>query len=724
MLFLIIGCYSQLFAQQHTRGNLEGIVINVEDSRPVVGANVLLQGTVLGTVTDREGNFKLKNIPVGKYNLTVSMIGFKRKEMFLEIMSGEIIKISIELMPTPIQTEPVIITASKHEQSLQEVPISVSVVDEKDLSYRNTITIDHAMRYVAGVNVTRGQVNIRSSTGYSHGVGSRVLLLIDGLPMLSGDTDEIIWESIPTSNVQKIEIVKGSGSALYGSSALGGIINVITKSVQEIPETQIRMYGGLYEKPKYSTWQWTLSPRTFSGVYATHSRKIGDFGLTVGGSRTLDDGYKRNDFWKRWNAWTRLGYDISTYQSAVLSFSLLDQRRGSFLYWKDIDHVLEPPDDQLANKVQSLRYNVSGGYKHIFSDRFCLILKANWFRSQWEDNIPSTSYPIGTNSRSDYFVSELQTNFQLSKEHFLIGGVSGSYNRALAESIFGKHRAQGSAIYLQDEVKYSEQIRFTVGGRFDFQKLETVKSVSQFNPKFGVVYNPASSTTLRFSAGRGFRSPSVAEVFTTTDAGGLVIRPNHFLKPERSWSYEIGGSQTLMENVFAELSIFRNEFWDLIEPISDTAGIVHFQNITRARLTGAEMILNLLTFNGVLQSQLSYSYVYPEDVIHKRILNHRSRHLLYQINQISIDPIRVGLDFRYISKMENVDSLLLKVIRNAEQRVSAYLVDLHFNIDCKFAGLPITIALHINNLTQYYYTDFIGNLAPLRNYVLTLETRF
>lgn len=723
ILFLCMVCCGQLFAQQSARGSVEGIVIDGEDDHPVVGANVVLHGTVLGAVTDNEGNFRLKNIPVGKYNLTVSLIGFKRKELFIEITAEEIKRISVELIPTPIQTEPVIITASKREQSLKDVPISVSVVDEQDLSHRNTITIDNALRYVPGVNVTRGQVNIRSSTGYSYGVGSRVLLLIDGLPMLSGDTEEIIWESIPTSNVQKIEIVKGSGSALYGSSALGGVINVITKSVQEKPETQLRMYGGFYGKPKYTTWQWTQNTQTFSGISASHSRKIGILGLAVGGSRTLDDGYKRNDDWKRWNLWTRLGYDLSAYQSATLSFSLLDQRRGSFFYWKDIYHVLELTDSQIGNRVQSLRYNLSGSYKQFFSDIFYSILKLSWFHSRWEDNIPSTSYPAGTNSRSDFLVGDIQTNYELSKQHFIIGGISFNYNNAIAQSIFGKHHSMGGAIYLQDEVKYDESVRFTLGGRFDYQKLEGMISLNQLNPKFGIVYNPVLLTTLRASVGRGFRAPSVAEVFTTTDAGGLIIRPNPSLKAEKSWSYEIGGSQVLSDHILTELSFFRNEFWDLIEPVSDNDGTVRFKNITRARVTGVETILDLSSLDRMMQIQISYTFVYPEDVANKSILNHRSRHLLYLTNRISIDPMNIRMDFRYISKMERLDSLLQKIISDADQRVAAYVVDLHFSADWKFSGLMLTTAFHVNNLLQYYYTDFIGNLAPLRNYVLTLETR-
>ncbi len=641
------------------------------------------------------------------------------------VSSGDTMHLNIELEPAPVQTEPIIVTASKREEAPEDVPASVSIVDDRLLSYRNAITVDDALRYVPGVYVTQSQVNIRGSAGYSFGVGTRVLLLLDGLPFISGDTGEIIWESLPASQIDRIEVVKGAASALYGSSALGGVINVITKPASEIPEAGVRLYGGMYDLPKFQTWRWTDEMRFFSGVHLSYARRIGDFNLATAIDRMQNDGYRQNDYWKRWNGSARLGLTISPYQSASVSFSILEQRRGSFLYWKDFDHAFQPKTDQLGESIYSVRWNVSGGYRRYVSDQFLYSARFSWFRSRWDDNIPSQYDSAGSNSRSDHVAAELQAEYRLSPDQLLIAGIAGSLEETDADTIFGRHSGQGGAVYAQDEIGFLNPMRITFGGRFDYQRLGTLEPVSQFNPKLGLVYRLPDSSSVRFSVGRGFRAPSAAEVFTTSTAGGVVILPNPDLKPERSWSLDLGGSHTFGPWVHGDLSFFRNEFWDLIEPAFGTDGVVHFQNITRALIYGAEMTLNLSLLSGDLQSQVSYTYMVPRDVTTGDILKYRPRNLLYLSTQLYERPFRLGVDLRILSRTEQIDDefVTLGIIPQGDQRVAIYVADLRIGADWTLGGLPMTSTFHVNNLFQYYYVELIGNMAPTRNFVFTLETR-
>jgi len=727
LIFILFLLTPPVFSQEeHQTGTLTGSVKDSTDGQPVVGANIMLDGTVLGTTTSREGKFSIRDIPAGNYALSASIVGYKRRIINVLVKSGEETTCALDLEEMPVEAQPVIVTANKREQSFLEAPVSVSVVSEQQLSDRNSITIDDALRYVGGVNITKSQVNVRGSTGYSFGVGTRVLLLLDGLPFLSGDTQEIIWESLPAAEADRIEVVKGAGSALYGSNALGGVINVITKTSTQEPETRVRLYGGAYQLPKYESWRWTQDARTMAGAIASHRQRIGDIGVELGLSRTLDDGYRKNDYWKRWNAWSRLSYDISPFRSAAISFRLLDQRRGNFLYWKDLDHALEPQDEQLREHVESLRWNLGASYKQFVSGVFYYTLKFSWFRSRWEDNIPNEFDPAGSASRSDYLVGELQANYQASDRHVFTGGLSTSYNNVHAGSIFGDHRADGGALYLQDEAALTQDVRVTIGGRIDFQRLMGVEDVSQFNPKFGAVYNPGGATIVRISAGRGFRAPSVAEVYTTTEAGGITIVPNAALKPERSWSFEAGVSQVFRENITSELALFRNEFWDMIEPTFGADGKVQFQNILRSRITGAEMTLNVDFMRRILSTVVSYTYLYPEDVTRGDILKYRPRNMLYASGRFLFDPFSLAADFRFLSKTERIDEefISLGIVPGGSERVNVYVTDVRLGADWKFAGLPMISIFHVNNLFQYYYVDLIGNLAPTRNYVLTLETKF
>jgi iron complex outermembrane receptor protein len=212
-----------MFSQQVRRetGTLTGLVVDAETNQPIFGVNVIILNTFLGSATDHEGKFTIKNIPPGKYKLRLSAIGYETKLLDLTINPGEEIDLKISLKPTAYAVEPVLVTATRREQRLSEVPVSSTVVESDIISTRNNLQIDDVLRYVPGVNMIQYQVNIRGSSGYSRGTGTRVLLLFDGAPFLTGDAGEIIWEAIPVWQIERIEVVKGAGSALYGSNAIG-----------------------------------------------------------------------------------------------------------------------------------------------------------------------------------------------------------------------------------------------------------------------------------------------------------------------------------------------------------------------------------------------------------------------------------------------------------------------------------------------------------------------
>jgi outer membrane receptor protein involved in Fe transport len=726
ILAIVLSLNIFCFAQTERRGGISGVVKSVDGNQLLPGVNVILKQTVVGTITNQSGEFTISRLTPGQYTVVFTLIGYKKSEVVVDVNEGETKLIEVILQSAPVQTEPVVITASRREQSLQEAPASVSLIHGEELSARNANTIDRVLQYVPGVNITRGQVNVRGSTGYSYGIGTRVLLLLDGMPFLSGDTEEIIWESIPTIAIERIEVVKGAGSALYGSSALGGVINVITKPVMEEPETYVKAYGGTYSTPAYSTWEWSDNARTLSGLSASRLQKFGDLSLGVGVSRTLDDGFKRNDYWKRWNGWSRVGYTISPYQSFLVSFNFMDQRRGNFLYWKDLDHALEPKDDQLGQGVHSVRWNLNAGYNHFLSNELYYTVRMGWYRSDWNDNVPSNNYPEGSSSIADNILLETQVNYQLSDYHYLTGGLLGSFNRVDAMKIFGIHNARGGAAYIQDEIKWLSSLSTTVGVRLDLQKMEDAATVNRVNPKLGIVYNPFATLTIRASAGSGFRAPSVAETFTNTDAGGLTILPNPNLKPEHSWSYEIGGTYIPLPEIEINASGFVNDFQDLIEPTFGSDGNVHFQNITSAQISGVEGSVGCFLFNRTWNSKISYTYIYPEDRTKHDILKYRPRKLFYISTEIAPEPFRLGIDYRYLSRVERIDQefVYLGIVPDGDQRVPISVVDLHASLNWQFAGLPLITRMNIYNLFQYYYVDMIGNMGSIRNYLFTLESKF
>ncbi|MEX1275705.1 MAG: TonB-dependent receptor [Bacteroidota bacterium] len=696
---------------------------------PLVGANVVLRGTVLGAATDVSGEFRVGRVPPGAYSVAVSMVGYQRT-----ILSGVVVnaageqRIRVVLRPVPIQTEQVVITASRREQSLQDVPVSVSTVTAEMIAARNHVTLDDALRYVPGVNLMQDQVNIRGSSGYSRGVGSRVLLLLDGMPFLTGDTGEINWEVIPVHEVERVEVVKGAGSALYGSSALGGVINVLTRDVHDSPRLHARVFSGLYDKPRYAEWDWSRQSRFNSGAMVSFSDKSGALGYLVSVARSVDEGYRQNDAYHRWSVYTKLKYDLSSSQSLTVSGNVLQRTHGNFFWWRSLREATRPPDNQLNGRVESVRGNIGFSYREFGSDRFFYSIKGIYFRNAWEDFTgPRRNYF----SHSDLVNLEFQGTYEFSPRHILTFGLAGNYDRVDA-NLFGVHPGAGGAMYVQDEFDLLERLKATVGFRFDWQKVSALPSTSEIHPKAGFVYSLDSETRIRASYGSGFRYPSISEIYieSPSNVSQVPILPNPALQVEKSSSFEVGASSTFAGSVAVDAAIFSSNFTNLIEPgvafNDQNEPYIRFDNVTKARIQGAELSVTVQWWRKLFSTNLGYTYISPRDLSNQTILQFRPKHILYSSATISYGSLHLSTDIRYVSRIERIDENLVQFapIPQGEQRVPISVADVRASYDLGELGVPVRIGLNVTNVTNYHYVELIGNLAPVRTYFLTLEGIF
>ena len=720
--YLILAVFScDLLAQRE--GSLVGRVIDEASGAALPGANVVLRGTVRGTVSSPSGAFRIASITPGRYTLVVSLIGFKTASIeSVEVKSGEQRDVVVSLMQVPVETEQVVVTASRREQSLEEVPVSISTVTARTLADRVAVNLDDALRYVPGVNMMQDQVNIRGSTGYSRGVGSRVLVLIDGLPYLTGDTGEITWETLPMHQVERIEVVKGGGSALYGSSALGGVINVITKEIPEGTELRFRMYSGMYDRPRYAEWDWSPNLRFNSGGFVTVMNNTGNMGYLVSLSRSVDESYRENDVYHRWDLFSKLKYNFSESQNLTVVGNIMRRSHGNFFWWKSLREATRPAESQRGGNVDWNRGNLSFSYKELISDRLTYTLRGIYYGNFWKDD---SSGRVNNVSASHVTQVEGQGTYEIAPDHFLTFGLVANYD-FVTSNIFGNHPGVGMAGYVQDEVAVSDGFRITSGLRFDWQRVSVLPVGSRLDPKLGAVYTPAAGTRFRASFAAGFRYPSISELFTgvSTGVSQLAIVPNpDSLKAERSYSYEVGYSQKLFNQFFVELSLFQNDFEDLIEAGVTERGEIKFSNVTKARIRGIEAGLRSEWFDNLLHMDLSYTYTDPRDIVENTVLKFRSKHMFYSSLQLNAGELRASADFRYISRVEAIDErlVILAPIVQGDYRVPIKLLDVRASYGLNELGPPFRIGLNVNNVLNYSYVELIGNLSPVRTYILSIE---
>jgi len=724
---------------QPQRGTIRGHVMDEGNKQPLVGVNITVKGTVLGTASDQKGAFALTRVPVGQHTIYFSMLGYERKQIgpvTVRVDQDQVIE--VRLRATAIPSEPVVVTASRREQRIQEAPVSIATITASELQMRNSVTLDDALRYIPGVNMVQDQINIRGSSGYSRGVGSRVLLLLDGLPLLTGDTGEINWEAIPIQQIEHIEVVKGAGSALYGSSALGGVINVITRDVSEGSEVRFKLYSGLYDSPRYEEWKWWDRPRFNSGAVLSFAQKTGALGFVVSLRRSVDESFRVNDVYHRWNFSTMVKYDLSSTSSIAVAGNYLYRTHGNYFWWKSIKEATVPADAQLNGLVRSRRGNVSLAYKEFLSDRFFYSVKGIYFGNFWKDD---SAGRVGNVSSSHVMHGEVQGTYEISRKNILTMGFSVNFDR-VNSSLFGDHEGLGAAGYVQHEFLPIEPVRLTAGVRYDFQKVSLLAGSSLISPKISAVYSPREETSIRGSLGTGFRYPSIGELFvqSSTNVSKLVIIPNDKLRAEKSISAEIGVSQSLTDRIHVDASFFNNDFRDLIEAgvkikkirlsASDTTeverAVAEFENVTRARIQGSEINIKIDWLQRLLTTDLGYTYIWPRDLTEDAPLKFRPRHLLHASASLQHQNFSASVDFRFVSRIERIDDALVRLapIIDGEQRVPIRVFDLHTSYLLTTFGLPLRLGFNINNLLNYHYVELIGNLAPVRTFFLTVEGAF
>lgn len=699
--------YSQTYS-------IKGRIVDQQNS-PVPGVNIILLNTTIGTATDLNGNYEIINLSPGVYGIKFSAIGFERQRRNRVVISNSSVTLNIILKPQVIKTDEVIVTAGKYEQRKSDLPVSTEIIYGAELIERNFSNLEDAMRYVPGITMTEDQVSIRGSSGYGRGVGARALFTLDGIPFYTGDTGEIVWEMVPATEIQRIEIIKGAASSLYGSSAIGGVISALTKDIAPEPKTIINGFYGVYDKPYYKEWDWSGERRPFSGITVSHSNNIGRFGFNLSLTRLEDLSYKQDDFTKKYTGFLKAVYNFNPASSITLIANTYNKRGGTYLYWKDSRNALSHSDRVETNRVETNRYLFGLNYKNVLNDKLALNLKTSYYRNNFTDNgVPSNL------STSHLYRGEVQLNASITNSIMLTTGIE-LMPSIINSSLFGNPTAFASGIYAVSDFTFDFPLIASIGLRYDYTKLDSLDASGSLSPKLGLNYKIFSNFILRSSIGTGFRAPSLAEAFTSTSTSGITVKPNPNIKPEQNLTVELGVNYLPIELIEFDIAVFNNEYYDMIEPGVDPAdGFAVFENVVRARIQGFEFNSVIDLIPGNLKMNLGFTYLWARDLENNKALKYRPRHTLTSGVDFATRGFGVGVYFRYSSRVEEIDDDLINlgIVTDGELRVPVYVTDVKLSYELISIGIPANIYMNIKNIFNYNYVELIGNLRPIRNYSL------
>ena len=348
---LILSMGSILNAQT---GVINGKVTDAKTKEPLLGATVQTGND--GVLTDADGNFALELLP-GNYVLAIRYLGYNTFSSEITIVSGQTQTLNFQLIEEATLLNTATVSSGKFEQSLGEVTVSLEVLRPNLIESTGKLTLDEALQKIPGVTVIDGQANIRGGSGFSQGAGSRVLLLMDDIPILQADAGYPQWDDVPLEVIQQVEVIKGASSALYGSSALNGIVNVRTAYATAEPITKGSLFSTVYFSPKREELKWWDSaPRVF-GASLSHRQKIKKVDLVLGGYYLNDESFRKDTYRK----FGRMNFNVRHRATDRLTYGLTGNfnvgESGSYFYWSGINTALVGDTSTLATRKR-LRYNL------------------------------------------------------------------------------------------------------------------------------------------------------------------------------------------------------------------------------------------------------------------------------------------------------------------------------------------------------------------------------
>ena len=300
-------------------------------------------------------------------------------------------------------------------------------------------------------------------------LGSRTVLLVDDIPLLTGSSGEARWDFAPLENLQQVEIIKGASSALYGSSALNGVVNIRTAFASYEPKTSINLTSGIYDNPKRDAIKWwnTSSP-FYSGVRFSHAQKFGNADLVLGANAYSETGYQENNEEQRMRVNMNFRYRSRKIEglSSGINFNYMDRTGSQFLLWLDGNAGVWQANPTFQQSYHNTSFNLYPYITYFPNQNTKHSLKTRLYSIHNKNN-------TGQNNIDDTYFAEYQFQKTFAQSTTITSGVSGSYIESLSE-IYGndKHFGSNLALYSQLDKKLFSRLNLSFGGRLEGYRLD------------------------------------------------------------------------------------------------------------------------------------------------------------------------------------------------------------------------------------------------------------
>lgn len=590
-----------------------------------------------------------------------------------------------------IQLDEVVVTGSKTEVTRNNVPLTISVINKTELENSNESSLLPIIsEQVPGLFVTeRGTTGFGVSTGAAgqisiRGVGgspnTQVLMLLDGHPQYMGIMGHPLPDSYVASDVERVEIIRGPASILYGSGAMGGVINIITKK-QKVDGYSLnaRASYGSFNTQKYM---------------ANCGYRNGKFSIFASFNHDQTDGHRPNSDFKIDNGYLKASYDITKNITASADFNIAkfytadpgpsyvnDSSYINTAHWIDIMR------GKASLSVENNFKNFDGALKvfHNFGEHIIY----DGFHSE-DINSGVMFYQSGS-----FFKGNLTT---MGVDFKTFGGIAENTLAMNGEGmIFGDTTLTEMAGYILMQHNFKEKVILNAGVRSEYHSVYG----NEWIPQGGLCYNINQDATVKAVVSKGFRSPTIRELYLWAPA-------NENLLPEELMNYELSYLQRINDNLNVEFTAFHNEGSNLIKTIM-VGGVPKNMNTGVFSNYGGEFLANF-TVTKNLFLNLNYSYLYMENLIiaspeHQAYFSAR-----YKFNKFTIS-----------SNLQYINGLYTSLAVGNEKKVSYLVLNAKLNYNIKEF---ISVFVSGNNLLNSEYEINYGYPMPGINFTAGVNIQF
>ena len=534
-------------------------------------------------------------------------------------------------MGAEVELGQVVVTATRTEIEISDVPQSLSVITKDEIMNSPDRTIPEVIQRAAGVLITNnGPIGSLTSANIRGSEAGQVLIMIDGRRINDAQNAQFDLSNLPLTKdeIERIEVLRGGASALYGADAMGGVINIITKAPTQEPYARVSSSFG-----RFGTQEYSLS----------HRWKPGPLGYSLFASRTRSDGYRPNSDYDSWVLGGELYYDLPWKGELKVSARNTQKEIGvpGTITFSD-------PDDRQKDNLTQLDLN--------YRDKIGSAVTLN-FRG-WQ-NIYRQTYDPGTQGpnfgpsflHKNYATGgDLQVNSAIGNAHLLTGGLEAIEDRVNSTAT-GVHQATRGALYLQDEIEVARPLTATLGLRYDYHSTYQ----DQINPRAGLLLRLPGEFRIRASVARSYRAPTFNDLYWPADA---FVAGNPNLQPEKAWSYELGGEKKFGDLAVFKVAGFYRDVTDLIRWAPGTDFVWRPTNVQTAHIWGGETELVFYPWKG-LAIPLNYSYLDPRDESTGEPITNKPKHIINAgVDYVTPLGLKSSLKGRYVQYYVNNTSTL------------------------------------------------------------------